>query len=157
MSQSAQNIVSGEKLNSNRVFMFELKDLTDDNDFNASDYRLNPRDFFEKRRTSKRPYVYDLHSSEAHELENIPGSHNLPIEHFETSIYQMPFAGDMLLYVGEDGEVLTTAEILYYNDFDSFCFTDSFEALLSSAEASYLSVTDATQNRLKTNSKTLIH
>ena len=69
----------------------------------------------------------------------------------------MPFAGDILLYGGEDGEVLTAAEILYDNDFDSFCFTDSFEALLSSAEASYLSVTDATQNRLKTNSKTLIH
>jgi len=45
MSQSAQNIVPGEKLNSNGVFMFELKDLTDDNDFNASDYRLNPREF----------------------------------------------------------------------------------------------------------------
>ena len=43
MSQSAQNIVPGEKLNSNGVFMFELKNLTDDNDFNASDYRLNPR------------------------------------------------------------------------------------------------------------------
>ena len=53
MSQSAQNIVPGEKLNSNGVFMFELKDLTDDNDFNASDYRLNPREFFAKRRTSK--------------------------------------------------------------------------------------------------------
>lgn len=149
MSQSAQNIVPGEKLNSNGVFMFELKDLTDDNDFNASDYRLNPREFFEKRRTSKRPYVYDLRSSEAHELENIPGSHNLPIEHFETSIYQMPFAGDILLYGGEDGEVLTAAEILYDNGFDSFCFTDSFEALLSSVEASYLSITDAAQKQIK--------
>ena len=157
MRQSVQHIVSGEKFNSNGISMFEFKDLTDDNDFNASDYRLNPREFFEKRRTSKRPYVYDLRSSEAYELENIPGSHNLPIEHFETSIYQMPFAGDILLYGGEDGEVLTAAEILYDNDFDSFCFTDSFEALLSSVEASYLSVTDATQNRLKTNSKTLFH
>ena len=116
MSQSAQNIVPGEKLNSNGVFMFELKDLTDDNDFNASDYRLNPREYFEKRRTSKRPYVYDLRSSEAYELENIPGSHNLPNEHFKTSIYQMPFAGDILLYGGEDGEVLTAAEILYDNE-----------------------------------------
>ena len=149
MSRSAQNIVPGEKLNSNGVFMFELKDLTDDNDFNASDYRLNPREFFAKRRTSKRPYVYDLRSSEAYELENIPGSHNLPNEHFETSIYQMPFAGDILLYGGEDGEVLTAAEILYDNGFDSFCFTDSFEALLSSAEASYLSITDAAQKQIK--------
>ena len=73
--------------------MFELKDLTDDNDFNASDYRLNPREFFEKRRTSKRPYVYVLRSSEAYKLKNIPGSHKLPIEHFETSIYKIPFTG----------------------------------------------------------------
>ena len=149
MSQSAQNIVPGEKLNSNGVFMFELKDLTVNNDFNASDYRLNPREFFEKRRISKRPYVYDLRSSDAHELENIPGSHNLPIEHFETSIYQMPFAGNFLLYGGEDGEVLTAAEILYDNGFDSFCFTDSFESLLSSLEASYLSITDAAQKQIK--------
>ena len=120
MRQSIEHIVSGEKLNSNGISMFEFKDLTDDNDFNASDYRLNPREFFEKRRTSKRPYVYDLRSSEAYELENIPGSHNLPIEHFETSIYQMPFAGEILLYGGEDGEVLTVAGILYDNDFDSF-------------------------------------
>ena len=93
MSRRAQNIVPGEKLNSNVVFMFALKDLTDDNDFNASDYHLNPREFFEKRRTSKRPYVYDLRSSEAYELENIPGSHKLPIEYFETSIYKIPFTG----------------------------------------------------------------
>ena len=56
--------------------MSVLNDLTDDSDFNASDYRLNPCEFFENRRTSKRPYVYDLRSSEAHELENIPGLHN---------------------------------------------------------------------------------
>ena len=117
--------------------MFELNDLTDDNDFNASDYRLNPREYFEKPRTSMRPYVYDLRSSEAHELENIPGSQNFPIEHFGTSIYQMQFAGDILLYGGEDGEVLTAGEILYDNGYDSFCFTDSFEALMSSTEASY--------------------
>ena len=149
MSQSAQNIVPGEKLNSNGVYMFELNDLTDDNDYNASDYRLNPREYFEKPRTFMRPYVYDLRSSEAHELENIPGSHNFPIEHLETSIYQMHFAGDILLYGGEDGEVLTSAEILYDNGYYSFCFADSFEALMSSAEASYLSITDAAQKQIK--------
>ena len=93
MSRRAQNIVPEEKLNSNGVLMFELKALTDNNDFNASYYHLNPREFFEKRRTSKRPYVYDLRSSEAYELENIPGSHKLPIKHFETSIYKIPFTG----------------------------------------------------------------
>ena len=122
--------------------MFEFNDLSESNDFNISEYRLSPREFFEKRRTSKRPYVFDLRSSEAHEVENIPASHSLPIEHFETSIYQMPFAGDILLYGGEDGEVLTAAEILYDNGFDSFNFTDSFEALFSSADTSYMSITD---------------
>ena len=129
--------------------MFELKDLTDDNDFNASDYRLNPREFFEKRRTSKRPYVYDFRSSEAYDLENIPGSHNLPNEHFETSIYQMPFAGDILLYGGETEKSLLQQKFSMTMAFDSFCFTDSFEALLSSAEASYLSITDAAQKQIK--------
>tara|TARA_B110000914_G_scaffold30427_1_gene23118 strand:+ start:438 stop:1343 length:906 start_codon:yes stop_codon:yes gene_type:complete len=122
--------------------MFKFNDLSEGNDFNIADYRLSPREFFEKRRTSKRPYVFDLRSSEAHEVENIPASHSLPIEHFETSIYQMPFAGDILLYGGEDGEVLTAAEILYDNGFDSFNFTDSFEALFSSADTSYMSITD---------------
>jgi Fe-S cluster assembly iron-binding protein IscA len=122
--------------------MFKFNDLSEGNDFNIADYRLSPREFFEKRRTSKRPYVFDLRSSEEHEMENIPASHSLPIEHFETSIYQMPFAGDILLYGGEDGEVLTAAEILYDNGFDSFNFTDSFEALFSSADTSYMSITD---------------
>ena len=129
--------------------MFELNDLTDDNDFNASDYCLNPCEFFHKLHISKRPYVYDLRSSEAHELENIPGSHNFPIEHFGTSIYQMPFAGDILLYGREDGEVLTAAEILYDNGYYSFCFADSFEVLMSSAEDSYLSITYAAQKQIK--------
>jgi hypothetical protein len=45
--------------------------------------------------------------------------------------------------------VLTAAEIFYDNDFDLFCFTDSFEALLSSTEASYLSTIDAAQKKIK--------
>ena len=105
-------------------------------------------EFFEKRRTSKRPYVFDLRSSEAHEEENIPGSLSMPIEHFETSIYQMPFAGDILLYGGEDGEVLTAAEILYDNGFDSFNYTDSYEALFSNADATYLTITSDAHKKI---------
>ena len=128
--------------------MFKFKDLSEGNDFNINEYRLSPREFFEKRRTSKRPYVFDLRSSEAHEAENIPGSHSLPIEHFETSIYQMPFAGDILLYGGEDREVLTAAEILYDNGFESFNFTDSFEGLYSNVDASYLTITDSARKQI---------
>ena len=130
------------------VPMFKFEDLTDGTDFNIEDYRLSPREFFEKRRTSKRPYVFDLRSSEAHESENIPGSHSLPIEHFENSIYQMPFAGDILLYGGEDGEVLTAAQILYDNGFDSFGYTDSYEALFSSADTTYLTITGTATKQL---------
>ena len=128
--------------------MFKFKDLSEGDDFNINEYRLSPREFFEKRRTSKRPYVFDLRSSEAHEAENIPGSHSLPIEHFETSIYQMPFAGDILLYGGEDGEVLTATEILYDNGFESFNFTDSYEALYSNVDASYLTITDSARKQI---------
>ena len=128
--------------------MFKFKDLSEGDDFNINEYRLSPREFFEKRRTSKRPYVFDLRSSEAHEAENIPGSHSLPIEHFETSIYQMPFAGDILLYGSEDGEVLTAAEILYDNGFESFNFTDSFEGLYSNVDASYLTITDSARKQI---------
>jgi hypothetical protein len=45
--------------------------------------------------------------------------------------------------------VLTAAEIFYDNGFDLFCFTDYFVALLSSTEASYLSITDAAQKKIK--------
>ena len=45
--------------------------------------------------------------------------------------------------------MLTAAEIFYDNGFDSSCFTDSFEALLSSTEASYLSITDVAQKKIK--------
>lgn len=122
--------------------MFKFNDLSEDDDFKIEERHINARDFFEKRRTSKRAYVFDLRSSEAFEKENIPGSHSLPIEHFENSIYKMPFSGDIFIYGGEDGEVLTAAEILYDNGFDSFHYTDSFEKLISSIDSSYLSISD---------------
>ena len=78
--------------------MFKFTDLSDNDEFKAEDYRLNPKDFYEKRRTSRRPYVFDLRSANDYEESHLPGSHNLPIEHFENSIYQMPFSGDILLY-----------------------------------------------------------
>ena len=122
--------------------MFKFNDISDNDNFKNEDYHINPREFFEKRRTSKRPYVFDLRNSELFEEENIPGSHNLPIEHFESSIYQMPFSGDILIYGSEDGEVLSAAEILFDNGFDSFNYTDSFENLIKSIDSSFLSVSD---------------
>ena len=129
--------------------MFKFTDLSKNDEFNVADYRLSPREFLEKRRTSKRPYVFDLRSPELHEEESIPGSHNLPIEHFENSIYQMPFAGDILLYGSENGEVLTAAEILYDNGFDTFFFTESYDAIYSSADDSYVKISDSALAQIK--------
>ena len=53
--------------------MFKFTDLYDNDEFKAEDYRLNPKEFFEKRRTSRRPYVFDLRSANDYELSHLPG------------------------------------------------------------------------------------
>ena len=129
--------------------MFKFNDLSDNDEFKAEDYRLNPKDFYEKRRTSRRPYVFDLRSANDYEESHLPGSHNLPIEHFENSIYQMPFSGDILLYGGENGEVFTAAEILYDNGFDTFHFVDSYNSLFNQIDDSYLTIKEDAQKRIQ--------
>ena len=129
--------------------MFKFTDLSDNDEFKAEDYRLNPKDFYEKRRTSRRPYVFDLRSANEYEESHMPGSHNLPIEHFENSIYQMPFSGDILLYGGENGEVFTAAEILYDNGFDTFHFVDSYNSLFNQIDDSYLTIKEDAQKRIQ--------
>ena len=129
--------------------MLKFTDLSDNDEFKAEDYRLNPKDFYEKRRTSRRPYVFDLRSANDYEESHLPGSHNLPIEHFENSIYQMPFSGDILLYGGENGEVFTAAEILYDNGFDTFHFVDSYNSLFNQIDDSYLTIKEDAQKRIQ--------
>ena len=129
--------------------MFKFTDLSDNDEFKAEDYRLNPKEFFEKRRTSRRPYVFDLRSANDYELSHLPGSHNLPIEHFENSIYQMPFSGDILLYGGENGEVLTAAEILYDNGFDTFYYVDSYLSLFNQIDESYVIIRDEAREKIQ--------
>ena len=121
--------------------MFKFTDLSNDDVFKPGTYRLDAKAFWEKRRTSSKPYVFDLRSPEDHEAGHIPGANSLPVEHFENSIYQMPFTGDILIYGSENGEALTAGEILYDNGFDTFGFTEDFEGLYR-PEGSWLSVTD---------------
>lgn len=121
--------------------MFKFTDLSDDDVFKPETFRVDAKTFWEKRRTSSKPYVFDLRNPEDYEAGNIPGSHNLPVEHFEDSIYQMPFSGDILIYGSANGEAQTAGEILYDNGFDTFWFTEDFEALYR-PEASWLTVTD---------------
>ena len=122
--------------------MFKFKDLssTEDGLFCPENYQLNVKDFFAKRRTAKRVYLFDLRGADDYEISHLPGAHNLPIEHFENSIYQMPFTGDILLYGGGQGETLTAAEILYDNGFDTFYYVDRFLDLYEQVDESFFTI-----------------
>ena len=122
--------------------MFKFKDLsnTEDELFRPENYQLSVKDFFAKRRTAKRVYLFDLRGEEDYEISHLPGAHNLPIEHFENSIYLMPFTGDILLYGGGQGETLTAAEILYDNGFDTFYYVDRFLDLYEQVDESFFTI-----------------
>ena len=122
--------------------MFKFKDLsnTEDELFRPENYQLSVKDFFAKRRTAKRVYLFDLRGAGDYEISHLPGAHNLPIEHFENSIYQMPFTGDILLYGGGQGETLTAAEILYDNGFDTFHYVDRFLDLYEQVDESFFTI-----------------
>ncbi len=122
--------------------MFKFKDLssTEDELFRPENYQLSVKDFFAKRRTAKRVYLFDLRGADDYEISHLPGAHNLPIEHFENSIYQMPFTGDILLYGGGQGETLTAAEILYDNGFDTFYYVDRFLDLYEQVDESFFTI-----------------
>ena len=129
--------------------MFKFKDISDkDEDFNAQDHLLTPKSFFEKRRTTKKIYVFDLRSSEDFETSHLPGAQSLPFEHFEDSIYQMPFSGEIMLYGGDEKEVFSAAEILYDNGFESFFFIDSYDSLIEGVEASFIKISKKAQEHI---------
>ncbi|GIT09429.1 MAG: hypothetical protein CM1200mP30_30590 [Pseudomonadota bacterium] len=73
-------------------------------------------------------YVFDLRNAEEFEKSHLP-VHIILYEHFEDSIYQMPFTGEIMLYGDKQTESFKAAEILYDNGFDTFYFIDSYEAL----------------------------
>ena len=121
--------------------MKKFNDLSDkDEEFNVQDYLLTPKEFFEKRRTGGKVYVFDLRSSEDFETSHLPGAHNLPFENFEDSIYQMPFSGEIMLYGGDDKELFSAAEILYDNGFETFYFIESYDALLKGVDVSFINI-----------------
>ena len=127
--------------------MFKFNDISDKDDgFDPQEHQLNPKKFFELRRTTKKVYVFDLRNAEDFEKSHLPGAHNLDYEHFEDSIYQMPFSGEIMLYGGNQTESLKAAEILYDNGFDTFYFTDSYEALYEGMDASFLDISDEAKN-----------
>ena len=130
--------------------MFKFSDLSDkDEEFNAQNHLLTPKKFFEKRRTAKKVYVFDLRSSEDFESSHLPGAHNLPFEHFEDSIYQMPFSGEIMLYGGDEKELFSAAEILYDNGFEIFSFIDSYDSLIGGVDASFIDISRKAQDHIK--------
>jgi len=130
--------------------MFKFSDLSDkDEEFNAQNHLLTPKKFFEKRRTAKKVYVFDLRSSEEFETSHLPGAHNLPFEHFEDSIYQMPFSGEIMLYGGDEKELFSAAEILYDNGFETFSFIDSYDSLIGGVDASFIDISPKAQDHIK--------
>ena len=130
--------------------MFKFNDLSDkDEEFNVQDHLLTPKKFFEKRRKAKKVYVFDLRSSEEFETSHLPGAHNLPFEHFEDSIYQMPFSGEIMLYGGDEKELFSAAEILYDNGFEIFSFIDSYDSLIGGVDASFIDISRKAQDHIK--------
>jgi len=129
--------------------MFKFKDLSDkDEEFNVQDHLLTPKKFFEKRRTTKKIHVFDLRSSKDFETSHLPGAQSLPFEHFEDSIYQMPFSGEIMLYGGDEKELFSAAEILYDNGFESFFFIDSYDSLIEGVEASFINISKKAQEHI---------
>ena len=130
--------------------MFKFSDLSDkDEEFNAQNHLLTPKKFFEKRRTAKKVYVFDLRSPEDFETSHLPGAHNQPFEHFEDSIYQMPFSGEIMLYGGDEKELFSAAEILYDNGFEIFSFIDSYDSLIGGVDASFIDISRKAQDHIK--------
>ena len=130
--------------------MFKFKDISDkDEDFNIQDNILTPKKFFEKRRTTKKIHVFDLRSSEDFETSHLPGAQSLPFEHFEDSIYQMPFSGEIMLYGGDEKELFSAAEILYDNGFEIFSFIDSYDSLIGGVDASFFDISRKAQDHIK--------
>ena len=131
--------------------MFKFKDLsnTEDELFRPENYQLSVKDFFAKRRTAKRVYLFDLRGAGDYEISHLPGAHNLPIEHLENSIYQMPFTGDILLYGGGQGETLTAAEILYDNGFDTFYYVDRFLDLYEQVDESFFTISSEALKKIQ--------
>ena len=123
--------------------MFKFTDISDKDDgFDPKEHLLSPKKFFELRRTTKKVFVFDLRNAKDFEKSHLPGAHNLEYEHFEDSIYQMPFTGEIMLYGGNQTESFKAAEILYDNGFDTFYFADSYEALYAGVDASFIDLSD---------------
>jgi Fe/S biogenesis protein NfuA len=113
-------------------------------DFNVQDYILDSQTFFEKRREASlhnKVYVFDLRSFEDYETSHLPGAHHILYSDFEDSIYQMPFAGEIMLYGYGKKELFSAAEILFDNGFENFyIWKNSYADLLKGVDNSFFNI-----------------
>ena len=134
-------VINDDLIYCQQLFMFKFTDLSDkDEEFKAKDYLLTSKQFFEKRRTNKKNYIFDLRNKKLFEVSHLPGAHNLPFEQFEDSIYQMPFSGEIMLYGTNDIETVRAAKILFDNGFDTFSFIDSYDSLIKGVDHSFFNL-----------------
>ena len=129
--------------------MFKFSDISDKEEgFDPEEHLLNPKKFFELRRTTKKVFVFDLRNAEDFEKSHLPGAQNLEYKNFEDSIYQMPFTGEIMLYGSNETESLKAAEILFDNGFDSFYFTNSYNALYDEVDRTFLDISDEAKSHI---------
>ena len=134
--------------------MFKFNDLSktepmEEDVFKMDDYRLSFSTFLEKRQTEMRPYVFDLRTQEEFEAGHLPNAYSLPIEHFENSIYQMPYEGLIMLYGSGSEEAAQAAEILYENGFENFGFIESYQDLLKFLSQAEFTITEPAQAHIR--------
>ncbi|MBF0277792.1 MAG: NifU family protein [SAR324 cluster bacterium] len=133
--------------------MFKFKNLTksepEEEIFNPEEFKVTFADFLETRRTSIRPYVFDLRTAEEFDESHIMAAYSLPMEHFEDAIYQMPYEGDILLYGSGNEEGRKAAEILYENGFDTFSYIDDYQELLAFLSQSEFTITDSARTHIQ--------
>ena len=121
--------------------MFKFNDISEDNEvYNFKDFLLSPKEFFNKRRNTKKIFLFDLRNNQDYNLNHIPGAKNIPIDQFEDSIYQMPFSGEILLYGSSLEQAKLGGEILYDNGFDTFYISESYENILSDINKTYINL-----------------
>lgn len=86
--------------------------------------KISINEFLKKRKESKPSFVFDLRDMDDYEKDHLIGSHNLPFEFMESSLFKMPFTGDLLFYDSGDGIVKQAATLLDENGFGDYFYID---------------------------------
>ena len=111
-------------------------------------YKINSKQFFEKRIKFKDNPIFDLRNVEAFKTSHLPGSQSLPILHLENNLNSLPLIGNIMFYGEDYNDTTFAANLLYNNGFDTFYFIDSYQSLIEGVDQSFLKINKKTQNYL---------